>query len=98
MTAKSIPFKQPTAPPATAPQAAETWVDPARAKAAAIPPAAGILSAALSAPEVPTSRMTFDVPKSLHMRFKMQCLRRDKPEYEIGTAIMERAVAELEKE
>lgn len=95
---KTVPFKQPSAPAAPAPHAAEAWVDPARAKAAAIPPAADILPSALSAPEVPTSRMTFDVPKGLHMRFKMQCLRRGKPEYEIGTAIMERAVAELEKE
>ena len=57
-----------------------------------------MLPAATSAPAVVMSRMTFDVPKPLHMRFKMQCLRRDKHEYEIGSQIMERAVAELEKE
>ena len=86
MTTKTVPFRQPTA---AAPKAAETWVAPG--------PSITMLPGH-EPPLVRMSRMSIDVPKSLHTRYKFQCLRRGKTEKEIGAAIMERAILELEKE
>lgn len=84
---KTVPFRQPSS--AAAPKSVEEFVNPGTSLT---------ILPGNEPPLVRMSRMSIDVPKTLHTRFKFQCLRRGKTEKEIGAAIMERGIIELEKE
>ncbi len=60
MTSKTIPFKQPTG----FSRPAEDWVG---ATLAAAPPVVA------AKPELPTKRLTVDIPEDLHRRIKVDC-------------------------
>lgn len=62
MSSKTIPFKQPV----TLPKPAEAWVGNV---AGTEKPAAK--------PDLPTKRLTVDVPEDLHRRIKVQCAMKD---------------------
>jgi hypothetical protein len=88
---KTVPFKHPTPAPSAPTPVQESWVLPKSAAPMALaPPTAEDL--------VPMSKITFEVPEDLHIRYKMQCLRRRTHEKTIGRRIVERAVQELENE
>lgn len=61
MSTKTIPFKQ----PAALPKPAEAWVGTAETAVKA------------SKPDLPTKRLTVDVPEDLHRRIKVQCAMKD---------------------
>jgi hypothetical protein len=80
---KTVPFRQ---PPAT--QNPEAWVKP---PTQVLPPAP-------AAELVAMKRLTFELPETLHTRFKIQCVLRRRQAYEVVREIFEKAVTDLEAE
>ncbi len=83
MTTKTVAYRQP--PPT---QNSEAWVKP---PTQVLPPAPATELVAMK-------RLTFELPETLHTRFKLQCVLRRRQAYEIVREIFEKAVADLEGE
>lgn len=96
MAAKPKFSAAPKPPALTAEQAA--FVDTGRGKDKAPAPAAAVVAAPAPDAAAPQQRMSIDLPKRLHSRFKAACALAETTMAAEITAFIERRTAELDSE